>query len=164
MNRHARRAQQAQTQKVQTKVLKLNQETDIQIDAKGNQVVMVMANAQGRTVVERLWPGAQWSRDETFAQFKPADWKFTHIRVTKLPPDLEAKVPLTSASPDSIGLAVAAACQKLLPARRVAQFTGAAPEVTIKFVEASGTTPESGQTLAAEYVPANTWVGRRPGE
>lgn len=163
MNRHARRAQQAQTQKVQTRVLKLNRETDIQIDAKGNQVVMIMANAKGRTVVERLWPDVQWSRDETFAQFKPADWQFTHIRVTQLPPDLEATVPLASASADSIGLVVAAACQGLLPARRVAQFTGAAPDVTIRFVEASAMELQAGRTIAAEYVPANTWVGRRPG-
>lgn len=162
MNRHARRAQKAQTQKTQSRVLRLNQETDIQIDAKGNRVVMLMANAAGRTAVERLWAGVQWSRDETFAQFKPADWSFTHIRVTMLPPDLESKVPLMSASPDSIGHAVAAACQRLLPARRVAQFIGAAPDVGIRFVDEPGPMAESAQQLVAEYVPTGTWVGRRP--
>lgn len=161
MNRQERRAQNARMKKTQTKVLRLNDETDIQIDGKGSQVVMIMGNAAGRALVDRLWPGAQWSRDETFAQFKPADWSFTHVRVLRVPPQVEAGVPLAAASADSVGMVVAAVCQSHLPPRRVAQFVGSPPDVRITFYEGPTIAAGGERSVEVEHLPPGSPIGPR---
>ena len=90
---------------------KLEELCDIGVDAKPAQVVMIFANAQGRRVVKAIFPDVQWTTDEFFAKGHSPDWLFTHILVTKLPPELEARKPLTLVSPDAIGMAVAMALQ-----------------------------------------------------
>lgn len=161
MNRQERRAQNARMKKTQTKVLRLNDETDIQIDGKGSQVVMIMGNAAGRALVDRLWPGAQWSRDETFAQFKPADWSFTHVRVLRVPLQVEAGVSLGAASADSVGMVIAAVCQSHLPPRRVAQFVGSPPDVRITFYEGSAIEAGGERSVVVEHLPPGTPIGPR---
>jgi hypothetical protein len=86
---------------------KIDSECDIQVDAKGGQYVMLCANAVGRRVVEDVFPDVEWTTDEIFSQCHSDKWLFTHIRVTRLPPHLENRIPLAFASPDSLGFAVA---------------------------------------------------------
>ena len=87
----------------------LNSVFDIHVDGKFEQIVFISANAKGRKAVEKQWPDVMWSRDERFSALAPADWLFTHIRVTRLPSHLEAQIPLSFANPDSLGFAVAGA-------------------------------------------------------
>jgi hypothetical protein len=62
---------------------------DIQVEAKFDRKVMILANQRGRRCVEDLWPDVEWTMDEKFSKIRSADWLFTHIEVTKLPPHLE---------------------------------------------------------------------------
>ena len=66
-----------------------------------------LANLKGRRFVEGLWPDVQWTNDHFRAH--SAQWLFTHVRVTRLPPHLEETTPLAFATPNSLALAVAMA-------------------------------------------------------
>jgi hypothetical protein len=113
---------------------KLNSICDIQIDAKVEAIVMIFANAAGRKVVEDLWPEVEWSSDEKFADSLPSDWLFTHVRVTKLPPDLEKSVPLAFAEPDALGFAVALALQQYsTKPRSVGHWVGHGNDMHLRF-------------------------------
>ena len=71
-----------------------------------------------------MWPDVRWTTDEYFASVHSPDWLFTHIRVTKLPPHLEATTPLAFATPDALGFAVAAALQRRIEPERVVFYSG----------------------------------------
>jgi len=121
---------------------------------------MISANVKGRKVVEDLWPDVEWATDESFSHMHSADWLFTHIRVTKLPPHLEENLPLTFAPPDSLGCAVATALQRLAEPDRVAHFTDDA--VGLYFYDISGPPLANkglSRSLFAEYVPPGALVG-----
>lgn len=127
---------------------------DIQVDAKIERIVMIMANSKGRKIVEDLWPNVQWTTDEIFGRCHSPDWLFTHIRVTGLPSHLQRKVPLTFASPDSIGLAVAMALQRLAEPRRVAHYVGEGDDVALHFYDGPNLHERHlALSLFAEYVP-----------
>ncbi len=133
---------------------------DIQVKAKVEQVIMIWANVKGRKVVEDLWPDVEWATDEFFSRTNSPDWLFTHIRVTKLPPDLEEGCPLTFAPPDAIGCAVATALQRLAEPDRVAHFTD--DTVGLYFYDITGAPLANkgrSRLLFAEYVPPGTLVG-----
>lgn len=98
---------------------------DIGVDAKFEQVVMIYANAAGRRIVEDLWPEVQWSTDAKFALDMPPDWRFTHIRVTKLSSLFETQVPLSQANPESLGMVVAYTLQYYARPRPVFHWTDA---------------------------------------
>src|SRR5260370_34368863 len=110
MNRRERRKAQ-RTRATQIDVRSIDLDHDIQVDAKIERIVMIFANAKGRGVVEDLWPDVEWETDKVFSSAHSPDWMFTHIRVTRLPPCFEERVPLTFASPDALGFAGASALQ-----------------------------------------------------
>ena len=142
------------------KTVQIDSICDIQVEAKIERVVMISANVKGRKLVEDLWPDVQWTTDETFSRKHSLDWLFTHIRVTKLPPHLEEKLPLTFAAPDSVGNAVAMALQRLAEPRSVAHFT--ADAAGLYFYNISGPPLANkglSRSLFAEYVPPGTPVG-----
>ena len=132
---------------------------DIQVDAKSGQYVMLMANAVGRRIVEEAFPDVEWTTDEIFSRHHSDAWLFTHIRVTRLPPYLEAKVPLAFAPPDSLGFAVALRLQRHHTLGRVVFFTGQGKDLEIGKL---GSIPEYDAAddveLYGEYVQAGTWV------
>jgi hypothetical protein len=135
---------------------------DIQVDAKGERLVMILANAKGRKVVQDIWPDVRWSTDEKFSREHRPDWLFTHVRVTRLPPHLASRVPLTFASPDSLGFAVAATLHRhYRKPRRVIYFSGE-PGVDFRvnmFGEIFEREPGVDVALYAEYVPPGTLIG-----
>jgi hypothetical protein len=126
---------------------------DIQVEPKIERVVMILANAKGRRVVEDMWPDIEWKTDEKFLKMHSAGWQFTHVRVTRLPPHLEATVPLAFTEPDALGFAVACALHRRAWPLRVAYWTGHGKDLQINtFGEAPK--DESGDAaLFAEYVP-----------
>jgi hypothetical protein len=127
---------------------------DIVVDAKEiPQLVMIYANLKGRNIVEDLWPDVEWSTDERFAKTFPADWLFTHIRVTRLPPDFEATVPLAFAGPDVLGFAVACALYRRAWPLRVAYWTGQGDDLHIGMFNGPAKDEEGDFALFAEYVP-----------
>jgi hypothetical protein len=130
---------------------------DIQVDAKGGQYVMLIANAVGRRVVEEAFPDVEWTTDEIFSSHHSDGWLFTHICVTRLPPYLEEKVPLAFASADSLGFAVALRLQRHHTLGRVIFFTGQGEDLKIGKL---GTIPEydadADVELYGEYVRAGT--------
>jgi len=152
MNRHERR----KAKKYRIALDQIHSTCDIQVDAKFEQVVGIFANAKGRKIVEDVWPDVQWTTDEKFQYEHPPDWLFTHVRVTKLPSHLETMVPLSFASPDSLGFAVAATLQRHAELGRVIYYSGAVPDVIINRF---GGIPDGGTDAFAEYVPAGTPLG-----
>jgi len=100
---------------------------DICVEGKATAagpVVMIYANAKGQRVVEDLCPDVQWMRDVHFAWYPP-EWKFTHVRVTQLPPHLAATgIRPDEAVPDSLGMAVAFALAPMAEPRRVVHILG----------------------------------------
>jgi hypothetical protein len=50
--------------KVAINLHEIDSECDIQVDAKGSQYVMLIANAVGRRVVEDAFPDVEWATDE----------------------------------------------------------------------------------------------------
>ncbi len=121
---------------------------------------MIFANVRGRKLVEDLWPDVQWSTDDTFARAHSPDWLFTHIRVTKVPPHLEAKLPLAFASPDALGFAVAAALHRRTEPKRVVYYSGQGASLKVNMFGAPFTNEAGADvSLFAEYVPAGTIVG-----
>jgi hypothetical protein len=101
------------------KIGQIDSISDIQVDAKFENFVMIYANAKGRKAVEQHWPGVQWTTDEKIASVHSPEWLFTHIRVTQLPPHFEKEVPLALCTPDSLGFAVANALRRSSPTVRV---------------------------------------------
>jgi hypothetical protein len=135
---------------------------DIGVDDKFGQIVMIFANVRGRQVVEELWPEVEWATDERFAPVHPPDWLFTHIRVTKLPPQFEEQVPLAFASPELLGRAVAMALQGIAERpRRVAHWTGQGADIGLEFFDYSRNAgwERFARSLFVEHVPAGTVVG-----
>jgi hypothetical protein len=131
---------------------------DVQVDAKGRQFVMIFANSCGRRVVEKIFPDVEWTTDDIFSECHSAEWLFTHIRVTRLPPYLESKIPLAFASPDAIGYAVALSIQRQHTMRRVAFYSGEGPNLEVGFF---GDIPESDNVdtnLYGDYVPPGTSI------
>jgi hypothetical protein len=123
------------------------------VDAKQKKIVMVFANAEGRKVVENLWPDVEWSTDLLFAPNHGGDWLFTHIKVTKLPVHFEARVPLEFANPDAIGYAVAAALQQHSPKPlSVGHWVGSGGNIKLNFYNGA-VFEERNRDLFAEYVP-----------
>jgi hypothetical protein len=66
-NRQQRRAEKARreksrSRKIQIELRDVDSKFDIQVEAKMERVVMILANAKGRRVVEDLWPDVEWSR------------------------------------------------------------------------------------------------------
>jgi hypothetical protein len=124
MNRHERRTAKSRERRLSLKFSEIDSKFDIQVDGKYGQVVMA------------------------------ADWSFTHIRVTRLPPHLEKAVPLAFASAESLGWPVALALHRRAWPLRVAWWLGEGADTRI---ETFGSPPseEKGADLAlyAEYVP-----------
>jgi hypothetical protein len=137
---------------------KIDSECDIQVDAKGGQYVMLCANAVGRRVVEDVFPDVEWTTDEIFSQCHSDKWLFTHIRVTRLPPHLENRIPLAFASPDSLGFAVALFLQRHHTVGRVFWYSGQGKDIEIgKFGAIPKYDPSDDDVaLYGEYVPAGT--------
>ena len=159
MNRRGRGAAQPRTRTTKIALGAIDQKCDIQVDAKVEQIVMIFANQKGRKIVEDLWPDVQWTTDKTFASVHSSDWLFTHIRVTRLPPYLTSKVPLSFASPDALGFAVAIALQRSAEPRRVVYYTGSGAELKVNMFDGVSAKPGTDIALFAEYVPAGTQVG-----
>jgi hypothetical protein len=153
MNRRERRAR-VTTRRIAAR--KIDSICDIQIDAKGEQIVMIFANPKGRKVVEDRWPDVEWTTDEIFSSMHSPDWLFTHIRVTKLPPEFEERTPLAFCEPDALGFAVACALRRHTEPRRVAWYTGQGAECKVQFFgdRAADFGPFP---LFAEHVPAGTY-------
>jgi hypothetical protein len=120
------------------------------VEGKIEQVVMVCANAKGRRVVEHVFPDVKWATDDIFASVHSSDWLFCHVRVTKLPPHLEAAVPLAFANVDSLGLAVAVALQRHAEPMRVIHYLGYGSDLTLRRYVLEG--PQD-YDLHAEYMP-----------
>jgi hypothetical protein len=125
---------------------------DIQVEGKFGQIVMICANAKGRKIVEDLWPDVQWTRDEIFSRAHSAEWLFTHVQVTRLPPHFET--PPSFDSPDALGFAVACAVHRRAWPIRVAYYTGQGADLQLN---AFGSPPHEAKgvdvALYAEYVP-----------
>jgi hypothetical protein len=96
MNRKARRKLRRKSRRISPD--HIDQQFDIQVDAKCGQIVMIFANPKGRKVVEDLWPDVRWTTHEYFSSIRSPDCLFTHICETKLPPYLESKTPLAYAT------------------------------------------------------------------
>jgi hypothetical protein len=108
-------------------------------------------------VVEDLWPDVQWTTDEIFSEAHSADWLFTHIRVTRLPPHLETTAPLAFASPDALGFAVAVALQRRTEPKRVIYYSGDGAGLKVNMFGAPFKNERDADVaLFAEYVPAGT--------
>lgn len=124
-NRRQRRAEKARqrTSNVRINLGDVGSKFDIHVDAKIEQVVMISANSKGRGVVEDLWPDVEWTIDDKFSMLHSADWLFTHIRVTRLPPHLEATVPLVFAG-GRTRLALQSRPHCIAALGRCASFTG----------------------------------------
>jgi hypothetical protein len=163
MNRHERRREgREERRKPRSRTMRIDAHSiesrcDIQVDAKVERIVMIFANAKGRKVVEDLWPDVEWTTDEIFSSVASPDWLFTHIRVTKLPPNFEAITPLAFASPDALGYLVALALQqRIVEPRRVIHWVtdDATGTPMLNMYETSVGVGGVGTTLFAEYVPA----------
>jgi hypothetical protein len=164
MNRHERRKAKAKVRSVKIELDRLHSTFDVMFESKG-QVVMICANLVGQKAVEDLWPDVRWPRDEKFAN-KPPDWQFTHIRVTKLPPHLEAAVPLAFANGDSLAFAAALALCRHAPrlSTRIAWWTGDINTPADYELHTFGgpASDESHGDLFAEYVPYGSPVYSEP--
>lgn len=138
----------------QEKVLRIeeiNRSCDIKVHATVDRIVMIIANVTGRKSVDDLFPDVEWTTDKVFRIAHSADWLFTHIRVTKLPPHLETITPLAFASPDAIGMAVSVSLQRLARSKRVIHVV-ANGEIRIYSGAALNDKSLAGE-LFAEYVP-----------
>jgi hypothetical protein len=157
MNRHERRAAKARKavreRTIHIPIDKLDSTFDIQIEGKFERVVMILANPKGRKIVEDLWPDVEWTEDEKFSSVHSADWLFTHIRVTRLPPHLEQAVPLAFASPDSLGFAVAMALHRCAWPLRIAYWI----DEGIQSIEGPFKSEGADTALYAEYVPPGVY-------
>jgi hypothetical protein len=125
---------------------------DVQVEAKPG-AVMIFANPKGREIVEDLWPDVEWRTDEKFSSCHPAEWLFTHIRVTRIPPHFEKLVPLNFATPESLGYAVALAVARRAGPKRVVWWKGEAPDLEIIIMGDVRNEPSDDIAVFAEYVP-----------
>ena len=132
---------------------------DIAVEGKADQTVMIIANAKGQRIVEDLWPDVEWARDAYFATY-PGEWKFTHVRVTKMPPHLEATgIALAEAASDSLGFLVANSLQAFAEPRRVVHWVGEVPDVTANIdAERGAEGRKRALELFVEFVPATRTV------
>lgn len=135
----------------------LDRQTDIQVEGKAGQCIMIMANSNGRRTVEYMFPDVEWTTDPLFAQVHSSDWQFTHVRVTKLPPHFEEQVPLAFAAPDAISFAVALSLQRHHEMGRVGQWHGEGADLKVGLF---GCVPPPGDddALFAEHVPVGTTI------
>jgi hypothetical protein len=157
-NRQQRRAEKVRQTRshsrvIQMKLRDVDSKFDIQVEGKFERVVMITANPKGRRVVEDLWPDVQWTTDEKFSKAHSADWQFTHIRVTRVPPHLEAAWPLAFAEPDALGFAVAYALHRPAWPLRVAYWTGHGHELQINTFGEAAKDEGGDMALFAEYMP-----------
>jgi len=159
MNRKQRRAAASREQWLYLKWDEIDSKLDIQVDGKHGRVVMVLASPKGRKVVEDLWPDVEWSTDEKFARCHSADWLFTHIRVTRLPPHFERAVPLAFASAESLGWPVACALHRRAWPLRVGWWSGEGADVKLEMFGSPPSKEKGDQALYAEYVPPTPVVG-----
>jgi hypothetical protein len=156
MNRQQRRAAKAKGRET---ISQIDSTTcDIQVEGKIEKIVVICANSKGRKVVEDLCPDVEWTTDEFFSSVHSHDWRFTHVRVTRLPPYLEAQVPFAFASPDELGFAVACALQRRTEPMRVVYRDG--PN---RFDERFDNKPGTDVASFAEHVPAGTVIGAPEG-
>ena len=154
MNRKQRRAAQSTARHTRIALNELDSKFDIQVEAKFDRTVMIFANQKGRRFVEDLWPDVEWTTDEKFSKIHSADWLYTHIEVTKLPPHLEEVWPLEFAEPDSIAIAVASALYRRGWPLRVAYYIGEGAEIQIHAFEGPPAREKDADlALYAEYVP-----------
>jgi hypothetical protein len=109
----------------------------IQVDGKHASTVMIFADSVGRKIVEDLWPDIRWSTDDKFSRWHSADWLFTHIKVTRLPPHLEVAVPLAFASAESLGYAVALALHDRAWPLQVAWWSGEGANIQVNTMGAA---------------------------
>lgn len=138
---------------------------DIQIDAKIGQIVMILANAEGRPLVEKLFPSVEWTTDDVFRLAHSDDWLFTHVRITSLQPHFAAKTALELCVPDAVGFAVAMALQSLAKRRRIVQWVGSGADVQMRVYDTKYAKPQSEADLqiTGEYMPPGTiTVSERP--
>jgi len=136
----------------------LGRQTDIQVEGKAGQCVMIMANSNGRRAVEDLFPDVEWTTDHFFAQFHSSDWQFTHIKVTRLPPHFEAGVLLAFASPDALGFAVALSLQRHYEMGRVGHWQGEGADLKVGLFDCVPPPSDADVALFAEHVPAGTTI------
>jgi hypothetical protein len=155
MGEAKRRKQQGLPRSIRTQIdlNKLDSNCDIQVDAKHHQVVMLIANPVGRQVIEGLWPQVKWSTDAKFANTHSDEWRFAHVRVTRLPSHLEARVSLSAATPDSLGVAIACALQHHAAPRRVIHWVGHGKDMHVAMYDATGPSDPP----AVEYVPPGVY-------
>lgn len=96
----------------------------------------------------------QWTNDEVFSRGHAAQWLFTHVWVTRLPPQLEETTPLAFATPDSLAFAVACALYRRAWPVRVAYYTGQGDDLQFNTF---GLPPNEAKgadlALYADYVP-----------
>jgi hypothetical protein len=160
MNRRARRAKAAHVRHTKIRLNELDSSCDIQVDAKHHPVVMLIANPVGRHVVENFFPDVEWSTDDKFRTLHSDEWRFTHVRVTRLPPSFEKLVPLAFCVRDAIGLVVATHIQRGHTAGRVILYQGEGDDVKIhKFDGIPAYAPGDLGGLYAEYVPPGIYGG-----
>ena len=154
LNRKQRRMAKARARSVQVRVGDIDSRFDIQVESKFERVVMICANSTGRRFVEDLWPDVQWTNDEGFSRAHSAQWLFTHVRVTRLPPHLEETTPLAFATPDSLAFAVACTLYRRAWPVRVAYYTGQGDDIHLNTF---GSPPDEAKgadlALYADYVP-----------
>ena len=159
MNRKQRRMAKARERRMQVRVRDIDSRFDIQVEGKFERVVMICANPKGRRIAEDLWPDVQWTNDEVFSRAHSAQWLFTHMRVTRLPPHLEETTPLPFAPPDSLALAVAMALYRRGWPARVVYYTGEGDDLLLNTF-GSPPNEEKGADLAlyADYVPPGAYT------
>ena len=123
---------------------------DVGVYPQVRDVVMIYANAIGREAVEEMLPDVEWDTDERLAAIFsfPDTWRFTRVRITRLPDFLEAAVPLAFASVESLGFAAGQAIQAHARPRRV--FLGGSRSLTC--FEGS-ILADVARGLHGEYVP-----------
>ena len=154
MNRKQRHMAKRREQSVQVGLRDIYSRFDIQVEGKFERVVMICANPKGRRIVEDLWPDVQWTNDEVFSRAHAAQWLFTHVRVTRLPPHLEETTPLAFATPDSLAFAVACALYRRAWPVRVAYYTGQGDDLQVNMFGLPPNEPKGADlALYADYVP-----------
>jgi hypothetical protein len=164
MNRKQRRAAQSTARHMRIALNEIDSTFDIQVDAKFGQTIMIFANQKGRRLVEDLWPDVEWTTDEKFSKVHSADWLYTHIRITKLPPHLEEVWPLELAEPDAIAFAVASVLNRRGWPLRVAYYIGEGAQIRINSFEGPPFQEKDADlALYAEYVPPGLYSRGGPG-
>ena len=118
---------------------------------------MISASSKGRKIVEDLWPDVRWSTDEAFSRVHSGDWLFTHIRVTRLPPNLQGTVPLAFASPDALAFAVACALHHRAWPLRVAYFIDTDGDVRLETFGSPFKDKGGDVALFADYTPPGVY-------